>query len=59
MAEVIVWHNGGTGGSHSCVGLNKGKHLGLVILSNSTNYTYDIGRHLSERKYPLSKTEKS
>jgi CubicO group peptidase (beta-lactamase class C family) len=51
----IVWHNGGTGGYHSFIGFNKAKHLGVVVLSNSTNDIDDIGRHLLESQYPLTK----
>jgi CubicO group peptidase (beta-lactamase class C family) len=53
----IVWHNGGTGGYHSFIGFNKAKHLGVVVLSNSTNDIDDIGRHLLESQYPLAKYE--
>jgi CubicO group peptidase (beta-lactamase class C family) len=53
----IVWHNGGTGGYHSFVGLDKKKRKGVVVLSNSTNDIDDIGRHLLESQYPLAKFE--
>lgn len=53
----IVWHNGGTGGYHSFIGFDKAKHLGVVVLSNSTNDIDDIGRHLLESKYELLKYE--
>ena len=51
----IVWHNGGTGGYHSFIGFNKAKRLGVVVLSNSANDIDDIGRHLLESQYPLTK----
>lgn len=53
----IVWHNGGTGGYHSFIGFDKRKRKGVVVLSNSTNDIDDIGRHLLESQYPLTKLE--
>jgi serine-type D-Ala-D-Ala carboxypeptidase/endopeptidase len=53
----IVWHNGGTGGYHSFIGFDKKKRKGVVVLSNSTNDIDDIGRHLLESQYPLSRFE--
>ncbi len=53
----IVWHNGGTGGYHSFIGFDKGKRRGVAILSNSTSYIDDIGRHLLESQFPLDKIE--
>jgi D-alanyl-D-alanine-carboxypeptidase/D-alanyl-D-alanine-endopeptidase len=50
----IIWHNGGTGGYHSFVGFIKKQRRGVVVLSNSTNDTDDIGRHLLESQYPLA-----
>lgn len=53
----IVWHNGGTAGYHSFIGFDKKKGIGVVVLSNSVTDTDDIGFHLLESKYPLSKYE--
>lgn len=53
----MVWHNGGTGGYHSFIGFDKQKRLGVVVLSNSSTDTDDIGRHLLESKYQLAKYE--
>lgn len=53
----IVWHNGGTGGYRSFVGMDKKNSRGVVVLSNSTNDIDDIGRHLLESQYPLAKFE--
>jgi len=53
----LIWHNGGTGGYHSFVGFNKARRAGVVILSNSTNDIDDIGRHLLESQYPLTKLD--
>lgn len=53
----IVWHNGGTAGYHSFIGFDKQKRIGVVVLSNSSTDTDDIGRHLLESKYQLAKYE--
>ncbi|MEP0915725.1 serine hydrolase [Leptolyngbya sp. DQ-M1] len=53
----IVWHNGGTGGYRSFIGLDKKKRLGVVVLSNSSNSIDDIGLHLLEKQFPLMKHE--
>jgi CubicO group peptidase (beta-lactamase class C family) len=53
----IVFHNGGTGGYHSFIGFDSKRRKGVVVLSNSTNDTDDIGRHLLERQLPLTKFE--
>ena len=51
----IIWHNGGTGGYHSFIGFDKKKQLGVVVLSNSSNSIDDIGLHLLEKQFPLTK----
>jgi CubicO group peptidase (beta-lactamase class C family) len=53
----MVWHNGGTGGYHSFIGLDKKNRRGVVVLSNSANDIDDIGRHLLVSQYPLAKLE--
>ena len=53
----IVWHNGGTGGYHSFIGFDQKRRKGVVVLSNSTNDIDDIGRHLLESQYPLTRVE--
>ena len=53
----IVWHNGGTGGYHSFIGWDRKTGLGVVVLSNSTNDIDDIGRHLMNSAFELSKLE--
>ncbi len=51
----ITWHNGGTGGYHSFVGFDRKKGLGIVILSNSPHSIDDIGMHLLNHQFELSK----
>ena len=53
----MIWHNGGTGGYHSFIGLDKKNRRGVVVLSNSANDIDDIGRHLLVSQYPLAKIE--
>jgi CubicO group peptidase (beta-lactamase class C family) len=49
----IIWHNGGTGGYRSFAGFIKGGNKGVVVLTNSTAGTDDIGIHLLNPKTPL------
>jgi serine-type D-Ala-D-Ala carboxypeptidase/endopeptidase len=39
----ILWHNGGTGGSRSFVGLDKKNHKAVVVLSNTSSSIDEIG----------------
>ncbi len=54
FGSEIIWHNGGTGGYHSFVGFDRTNHLGVVVLSNSSNDIDDIGRHLLNPSYKVS-----
>lgn len=49
----IIFHDGGTGGFRSFLGLIKQKPLGVVVLSNSENDVTDMGLHLLDQQYPL------
>jgi CubicO group peptidase (beta-lactamase class C family) len=51
----IIWHNGGTGGYHSFIGFDKSKKRGVVVLSNSTNSIDDVGLHILNEKFELTK----
>jgi hypothetical protein len=53
----MIWHNGGTGGYHSFIGLDQKNRRGVVVLSNSANDIDDIGRHLLVSQYPIAKFE--
>jgi D-alanyl-D-alanine-carboxypeptidase/D-alanyl-D-alanine-endopeptidase len=44
--HTIVWHNGGTGGYRSFAGYDPDRKIGVVVLTNSTNDSDDIGFHL-------------
>lgn len=51
----IVWHNGGTGGFRSYLGIDRVNGLGVVLLSNTSTPrgVDDIGVHLLVNKAPL------
>lgn len=44
--NVIIWHNGKTGGYSSFIGFDPDTHRGIVILSNSTNSVDELGLYL-------------
>ncbi len=50
---MITWHNGGTGGFRTFIGMDDAHHRGVIVLSNSTNSPDDIGFHLLQPKVPL------
>jgi CubicO group peptidase (beta-lactamase class C family) len=49
----MIWHNGGTGGYRSFVGVDPAKKRGVVVLSNSGVGVDDIGFHVLNAAYPL------
>ena len=51
---AITWHNGGTGGYRSFVGMDTVRRRGVVVLANSANGVDDIGRHLLDPAALLS-----
>lgn len=51
----IVWHNGGTGGYHSFIGFDPKTGDGVVVLHNSAASIDDIGFHLINRQFPITK----
>jgi CubicO group peptidase (beta-lactamase class C family) len=53
----IVWHNGGTGGFHSFIGLDRSARQAVVILTNGTQSIDDIGFHLLDARSSLSPPE--
>jgi hypothetical protein len=55
----IVWHNGGTGGYRTYKGYDPKNRVGVVVLANISTPEGgdDIGRHLLDPSYPLSKVE--
>jgi D-alanyl-D-alanine-carboxypeptidase/D-alanyl-D-alanine-endopeptidase len=55
----VVWHNGGTGGYHSWLGLIEKKRTAAVVLCNSFSEIDDIGLHLLEPRFPLTTAPKA
>ncbi|HEY6976594.1 MAG TPA: serine hydrolase domain-containing protein [Chitinophagaceae bacterium] len=42
-SDEVIFHNGGTGGYHSYLAINRGKKFAVVILSNCTRGTENVG----------------
>jgi CubicO group peptidase (beta-lactamase class C family) len=54
----IIWHNGGTGGYRAFVGFDPDRHIGVVVLENSTHGSDDLGFHLLDNESPLAEPTK-
>ena len=52
IANGVVCHNGGTNGYHAYVGFEPHRKGGVVVLSNSTAFTDDIGQRVLD--YPMT-----
>jgi CubicO group peptidase (beta-lactamase class C family) len=54
-ADTIVWHNGGTGGYRTFIGLELSNKTAVVVMTNSTGEgADDIGMHLLDPALPLT-----
>jgi D-alanyl-D-alanine-carboxypeptidase/D-alanyl-D-alanine-endopeptidase len=53
----IVWHNGGTAGYRTFAGYTPATKKAVVVLTNTSFDSDDIGRHLLESQWPLVKIE--
>lgn len=54
-ADTIVWHNGGTGGYRTYIGLLPSRKVAVVVLTNSGGAgADDIGMHLLSPALPLA-----
>jgi CubicO group peptidase (beta-lactamase class C family) len=54
--STIVWHGGATGGYRCYIGFDPKARVGVIVLSNVLMpLVDDIGPHLLNPKYPLSK----
>jgi D-alanyl-D-alanine-carboxypeptidase/D-alanyl-D-alanine-endopeptidase len=54
-ADAIVWHNGGTGGYRTFLGLEPSKRIAVVVMTNSAGAgADDIGMHLLDPALPLT-----
>jgi D-alanyl-D-alanine-carboxypeptidase/D-alanyl-D-alanine-endopeptidase len=54
----LVWHNGGTGGFRTFIGIDPARQRGVVVLSNQSVAPDDIGFHLLDAKVPLTPAPK-
>ena len=55
VRDTIVWHNGGTGGYRTFIGLVPSKQLAVVVMTNSAGEgADDIGMHLLDSSFPLA-----
>ncbi len=53
--DTIVWHNGGTGGYRTFIGLEPSRKMAVVIMTNTTGAgADDIGMHLLNPALPLA-----
>jgi D-alanyl-D-alanine-carboxypeptidase/D-alanyl-D-alanine-endopeptidase len=52
--KAIIWHNGGTGGYRTFIGLDKEDKKAVVVLSNGINGVDDIGLHLLDNRFNLT-----
>ena len=54
-ADTIVWHNGGTGGYRTFIGLRPSRMTAVVVMTNTTGAgADDIGMHLLDPALPLT-----
>ena len=49
----VVWHNGGTGGFRTFVGIDEAQRRGVVVLTNANLGMDDVGMHLLDPGLPL------
>ncbi len=56
--KKIIWHNGGTGGYRTFIGLDKGNQKAVVVLSNGSNNVDDIGLHLLDSRFAIAAIKK-
>ena len=50
----LWWHNGGTAGYRSFVGLDPAKKAGVVVLCNTFADNDDLGAHALDSRYPVA-----
>lgn len=58
LRNKIIWHNGGTGGFRTFAGFEPEKKMAVVVLTNSTTGSDDIGFHLMDESIPLKQIRK-
>jgi len=55
----VVWHNGGTGGYRAFIGIDHANQRAVVVLSNKSTSSDDIGFHILEPRAPLTPAPKA
>ena len=56
--DTLRWHNGGTGGFKSFMGVNKEKGIGVVVLANGrTDVPDEVGLYLLDQKHSLPEVQ--
>ena len=58
FGRPLVWHNGGTGGYRTFIGMDAARQRGVVVLSNQSVAPDDIGFHLLDVNAPLTPAPK-
>jgi CubicO group peptidase (beta-lactamase class C family) len=53
-APLLIWHNGGTGGFRSFIGIQPERGIGVAVLANSADDVDDLARHLLDPAQPLA-----
>jgi CubicO group peptidase (beta-lactamase class C family) len=55
FGDTIVWHNGGTGGYRTFIGLAPSRRMAVVVMTNSAGEgADDVGMHLLNPAIPLA-----
>jgi CubicO group peptidase (beta-lactamase class C family) len=55
FGDTIVWHNGGTGGYRTFIGLAPSRRVAVVVMTNSAGEgADDVGMHLLNAAIPLA-----
>jgi len=54
FGTTVTWHNGGTGGFRTFIGMDQARNRGVIVLTNSTISPDDIGFHLLEPRVQLA-----
>jgi D-alanyl-D-alanine-carboxypeptidase/D-alanyl-D-alanine-endopeptidase len=54
-SDTIAWHNGGTGGYRTFLGIVPSRGIGVVVMTNSGGMgADDVGLHLLHAEFPLT-----
>ncbi len=58
--DTLVWHNGGTGGFSTFIGVDRERGIGAVVLTNTADYALatELGRRLWDARNPTPSFER-